>query len=428
MDKQHVNIFWFRRDLRLDDNTGLNEALKSGLPVLPLFIFDENITTDLPPDDARISFIYELLKGINIRLEKYSGSLCIKKGVPEKIFEELTETYIIRNVFVNKDYEPYAIERDKRVSEFLATKSGTLFRSFKDQVIFEGKEIINSQGDPFTVFTHYRNKWISEFNPGKKDNSEKILSHNFLKTSFRFPSLEETGFTKTGKKIRMYDLSCIKEYDRFRDYPAEDKTTYLGQYLRFGAVSIRSLARIAYDLNKVFLDELIWREFFMQVLYNFPQVVTGNFRRRYDNITWRNNESEFQRWCNGETGYPLVDAGMRQMNETGYMHNRVRMVTASFLCKHLLIDWRLGEALFAEKLNDYELASNNGNWQWNAGTGCDAAPYFRIFNPVVQAAKFDKQGDYVRRWLGDNYKITPVVDHDYARQRALKAYSDAVKT
>jgi deoxyribodipyrimidine photo-lyase len=425
-----VNLFWFRRDLRLEDNTGLKAALSSGLPVLPLFIFDTNITDDLSFHDARINFIYDTLLTINHDLLKSGSSMLVVKGDPVLIFGKLKRQYSIDSVFCNKDYEPYAIERDEAVSKILKN-SGIQFRSYKDQVMFEEREIVKPDGEPYTVFTPYRNRWMREFNIKREFLSSKGNDNFFLKADFVFPELKELGFGESTIKVKSFFLSHIHDYHKYRDIPAEDRTTHLGPHLRFGTVSIRQISEIAAMESQVFLDELIWREFFMQLLFNFPHVVTENFRTKYNGIQWRNNEEEFTRWCNGETGYPMVDAGMRQMNQTGFMHNRVRMIAASFLCKHLLTDWRRGEAYFAEKLNDYELSSNNGNWQWTAGTGVDAAQYFRIFNPSTQQKKFDPFDIYVKRWI-DNYGKRsypkPIVDHDLARERVFSAYGSGSRS
>jgi len=426
-----LNIFWFRRDLRLDDNRALNEALKSGLPVLPVFIFDTNITGELPSDDARISFIYERLSLINDSLNKKGSSIYILKGSPDKIWEELVASLEINAVYVNKDYEPYAIQRDNAIEQFLKKSRISFFR-IKDQVIFEEGEILKPDNKPYTVFTPYKNRWLKKLSDSLtgalKDKSEDLK--NFYSCSYPLPSMEDIGFRESSIGVKPYDLSAIPDYHKYRDNPSADKTSYLSPHLRFGTVSIRKIAKKALDENLIFLNELIWREFFMQILYHFPNVVTGNFKPVYDFIQWRNDEKEFLKWCNGETGYPIVDAGMRQLNGTGYMHNRLRMITAGFLCKHLLIDWRWGEAYFAQKLLDYELSSNNGNWQWAAGTGCDAAPYFRIFNPETQQKKFDPKYEYTGRWAGNYVKKgypEKIVDHDFARQRAIAAYKAGIK-
>jgi deoxyribodipyrimidine photo-lyase len=426
-----INIFWFRRDLRLEDNTALIKALESGLPVLTVFIFDTNIIDELQPDDPRISFIHETLISINDELKKSGSSILIRKGDPEMIFNELILSHEINSVYINKDYEPYAIQRDNVIEALLWSKQIALKR-FKDQVIFEEGEILKSDNKPYTVFTPYKRRWLKKLS----DNlplipfSSSREDRYFLMYSSPFPSFEDLGFRKSSLKVEPFDLSVIKDYDKYRDYPSADKTSYLGPHLRFGTISIRRIVMDALKENAVFLSELIWREFFMQILFNFPEVVTGNFKPKYNNIEWRNNEEEFERWCNGETGYPLVDAGMKQLNTTGYMHNRVRMIAAGFLCKHLLTDWRWGEAYFASKLLDYELSSNNGNWQWAAGTGCDAAPYFRIFNPDTQLQKFDRNKEYVKIWVEEIDKPgypKPIVDHDFARKRAILAYKSALK-
>jgi deoxyribodipyrimidine photo-lyase len=421
MNNKEISIFWFRRDFRLLDNHALSLAMKSGLPVLPLFIFDVNIIDTLKSDDPRISFIYEYLENINNDLKKYGSSLKVLKGEPIKIFKDLTEAYNIREVFANKDYEPYAIKRDNEIEQFLDEK-GIGFIRTKDHVIFEENEIIKADGNPYTVFTPYKKKWLEKFS--EKDIRECEYGNNFLQVDPDFPSLQQLGFKRSKIKVRDYDLSVLDFYAVNRDFP-EHSTTHLGPHLRFGTVSIREIIRKLANQHEVFLSELIWREFFMQILYHFPSVEKECFRTKYNNLDWRNNEYEFELWKQGRTGYPLVDSGMRELNETGNMHNRVRMVVASFLVKHLLIDWRWGEAYFAEKLLDYELSSNNGNWQWAAGTGCDAAPYFRIFNPETQLKKFDKDFKYVKKWLpelGSEDYPKPIVDHKFARQRALDVY------
>jgi len=421
-----INIFWFRRDLRLEDNRALNKALAEGIPVLCVFIFDTLIIDELPQDDPRISFIYETLSGLNNQLRKYESSLLILKGDPLTLWKNLAESYTINAVFVNKDYEPYSISRDQNIESILMQRSIPLYR-FKDQVIFEEKEILKSDNSPYTLFTPYKNRWIKTLSGMTEilTVSPVNVRSDFFKKIYPFPSLETLGFRKSLKRVHPFDLTVIRTYDKYRDFPAMDKTTYLGPHLRFGTVSIRKIVKKGLEGNAVFLDELIWREFFMQILFNYPHVVTGNFRSKYDNVPWRNSESDFEKWSTGQTGYPIVDAGMRQLNETGYMHNRVRMVTAGFLCKHLLIDWRWGEACFASHLLDYELSSNNGNWQWAAGTGCDAAQYFRVFNPATQQQRFDRERVYIKRWIKEidtrDYP-SPMVDHDFARKRVIEAY------
>jgi deoxyribodipyrimidine photo-lyase len=426
-----INIFWFRRDLRTRDNTALSNALNGDLPVLPVFIFDTDITNELPTDDSRISFIWEKLKDINSELQKSGSSILIKKGEPLKVWKELIASFEINAVFINKDYEPYGTDRDNDLESLLSTKGIPLHR-FKDQVILEEKEIIKSDNTAYTIFTPYKNKWIQRITDEKLliNRKEQTSVNNYYKSDFKFPSLEDIGFRTGPYKVKPFDLSVVKEYEKYRDLPFEDLTSYLSPHLRFGTVSIRKIASVALKENTVFLNELIWREFFMQILFNYPDVVTNNFKSKYDNIQWRNNDDEFERWCRGETGFPVVDAGMRQLNETGYMHNRVRMITAGFLCKHLLIDWRWGEAYFAGKLLDYELSSNNGNWQWASGTGCDAAPYFRIFNPHSQQKRFDPDEEYIRKWVKDFGKPSygkPIVEHEFARKRAIAIYKSGLK-
>jgi deoxyribodipyrimidine photo-lyase len=421
-----INIFWFRRDLRLDDNTALNHALAGGLPVLTVFIFDTAIIDELPADDPGISFIYSSLEKINNDLQKLGSSLLILKGDPEMGWKSLIASREINSVFINKDYEPYSISRDLKIETLLRKNKIPLLR-YKDQVIFEEREILKSDQNPYTLFTPYKNKWLQRFKATGPLTHDFILSEkqNYFKGTFSLASLEELGFRKSLQKVKPYDLNVINEYNKFRDFPALDKTSYLGPHLRFGTVSIRQIVDKAARENPVFLSELIWREFFMQILFNFPYVITGNFRSKFDNVPWRNDEADFEKWCKGKTGFPIVDAGMRQLNETGYMHNRVRMITAGFLCKHLLIDWRWGEAYFAQKLLDYELSSNNGNWQWAAGTGCDAAQYFRVFNPETQQKKFDRNKEYIKKWVPEIDKPEypdPMVDHNFARKRVIEAY------
>lgn len=424
---KNLNIFWFRRDLRLNDNTALHHALNSGLPVLPIFIFDDQILDELPVNDARVNFIYDKLFQIDARLKKMGSSVKVYKGNPLKIWKEILTEFKIEKVYFNKDYEPYAIARDKQIS-MLLQENGIALHSFKDQVIFEESEILKSDGTPYTVFTPYKNKWLEKFSDADVFYNQMSDSECFYKLKDTFPSLKEIGFEESPIKVRDYSITDLENYSKERDIPALDSTSYLSPHLRFGAVSIRQLVSKLKN-NNTFLSELIWREFFMQILYHFPDVVDHNFKRKYDGIEWRNDKNEFKAWCEGKTGYPMVDAGMRQLNQTGYMHNRVRMIVASFLCKHLLIDWRWGEAYFAKKLLDFELSSNNGNWQWAAGTGCDAAPYFRIFNPTEQQKKFDKDFKYIKKWipeLGTDGYPNPIVDHKEARERALREYKKGI--
>jgi deoxyribodipyrimidine photo-lyase len=429
MAKQAVTLFWFRRDLRLEDNVGLYHALLSKFPVIPIFIFDEEILENLPKNDARVGFIRESLSKINQKLKEIGSSLRIKKGKTIAVWQSLIQEFDVKEVFYNKDYEPYAIARDLVIGKLLEqNKTKTHF--YKDQVIFEELEITKADGLPYTVYTPFKNKWLEKYNairPVQEYDSSNQFS-NFYKSNFDFPTLEQIGFEESVIKVIPHNLTQVGNYHETRDFPAIDSTSYLSPHLRFGTVSIRKLVNWSVNKNDVFLSELIWREFFMQILFSFPKVVTRNFKSAYDGIRWRNNEEDFLRWCTGTTGYPMVDAGMRQLNQTGYMHNRVRMVVASFLCKHLLINWQWGEAYFAQKLLDYDLSANVGNWQWAAGTGCDAAPYFRVFNPEIQLKKFDEKGIYIRKWIPEfdlGYGL-PMVDHAMARDRAIATYKAGI--
>ena len=429
-----LNIFWFRRDLRLEDNAGLFHALMDRLPVLPLFIFDEEILSKLEgPSDARVTFIYDQVKRLKDQLEKAGSSLLVRYGKPVNVFSELINNYSPTGVFANHDYEPYARERDAAV-ELLLKKHRVHFRTFKDQLIFEKNEIVKDSGAPYTVFTPYSRKWKTIFRLAEVTSYPSgNLKGELLQTSpFPFPALTELGFKRSAIGIPPGEINVdlIRHYHLTRDYPAMEGTSRLGVHLRFGTISIRTLVKTAAVLNEVFLNELIWREFYMMILWHYPHVVNRSFKPQYDLIEWRNDEKEFAAWCNGQTGYPIVDAGMRQLNQTGYMHNRLRMITASFLAKHLLIDWRWGEAYFAVNLLDFELASNNGGWQWAAGTGCDAAPYFRVFNPDLQTAKFDPDKKYIRQWVpevdSEEYP-TRLVEHSAARNNAIATYKKALE-
>ena len=424
-----TNIFWFRRDLRLDDNIGLNSALSSGNPVLGIFIFDEDIIENLPNDDARISFIYQKLEEINKRLNTVNSSLLVIKGKPINVFNNLIKEYEIENLYSNLDYEPYAIDRDKKISDLLKKNKIHHFQ-YKDQVIFGPTEILKENSLPYTVFTAYKNKWLSKFKQESISTEIFLNFSNFLKIKNQFPLLSEIGFLKSKIKVVDFNLESISNYSSQRDYPFLNAGTSLSVHLRFGTISIRHVINSIPNNETTFLSELIWREFFMQILFHFPYVVNSNFKKKYDEIQWKNDKKDFQNWCDGKTGYPIVDAGMQELKITGYMHNRARMIVAGFLCKHLLIDWRWGERYFSLKLLDYELSSNNGNWQWAAGTGCDSAPYFRIFNPITQQNRFDKDFIYIKRWIKDfdkeNY-IESIVEHDFARKRALQAYKLALE-
>ncbi len=430
-----VSIFWFRRDLRLEDNIGLTKALQGEHSVLPIFIFDKNILDHLESEDARVTFIFETLQKISQKLKNsYQSSLAIFYGSPESIFSELVSKYNIQNVYTNHDYEPYAIDRDSKIKQLLE-KNDINFMSFKDQVIFERDEIVKADGNPYVVYTPYKNKWKEKFDRSKLTihQTSDFLKNLVKDTNLTNISLQDMGFKESTIKVPDYTASptLIAEYENTRNFPAIDKgTSRLGPHLRFGTVSIRKiLLKAIAQKNEVFWSELIWREFFMQILWHFPHTKDKAFKPKYDRIVWRNEEKEFVQWKNGKTGYPLVDAGMRELNETGYMHNRVRMVVASFLCKHLLIDWRWGEAYFAEKLLDYDMSANVGNWQWASGSGVDAAPYFRIFNPTTQITKFDKKLEYINTWVKDLNELTypqPMVEHKMARERCLQTYKEAL--
>jgi deoxyribodipyrimidine photo-lyase len=429
-----INIYWFRRDLRLTDNAGLYHALKSSNPVLPIFIFDTQILDQLPnTTDRRVEFIHNALTGLQQQLNELGSTLMAFHGTPIDVFTKLVKQHTIEKVFTNHDYEPYAIERDESIAGFLL-QNGITLHTYKDQVIFEKDEVVKDDGKPYTVFTPYNKKWKTALTTFylKSYPTEKYYNNFHQLAPTAIPSLRSIGFNKTNASFPVADIdnTIIKQYDKQRDYPAIEGTSHLGVHLRFGTISVRELAQKAMKMNETFLGELIWRDFFQMILWHFPHVGKGlAFKAAYDFIKWRNNEDEFVRWCEGNTGYPIVDAGMRELNETGFMHNRVRMITASFLAKHLLIDWRWGEAWFAEKLLDFELASNNGNWQWAAGCGCDAAPYFRIFNPYLQTKKFDPELKYVRKWVPEFEELTypqPMVDHEMARKRCLETYKKAL--
>lgn len=497
---ERVNIMWFRRDIRLKDNRALEASLAGGLRVLPLFIFDTVILDQLPSrEDKRVSFIHKALTNLNTDLAAQTGikdSLLCLHGRPAEVFEFLlngivsgksliTEKHslIIEDVYCGDDYEPYALERDKEV-EALLHKRGIGLHKIKDHVILSPREVLKADGNPYTIYTPYSKLWRTTL-AGDREKllkiaslpalsgkifpaAEVLISADEEQLSSNIPVLNSQSKTSSVAAVRIYnsiprladigfnecespdaswipDFSVIDNYGKTRDFPAIEKgTTGIGVHLRFGTVSIREAAAIALEHNDTWLGELIWREFFQQIIFNFPHSATGSFKRQYDNIEWRNDEAEIERWMAGETGYPLVDAGMRELNTTGHMHNRVRMVVASFLTKHLLVDWRIGEAYFASKLLDYDLASNVGNWQWAAGSGCDAAPYFRVFNPTEQARKFDPAGRYTKRWVpelnskadlqslftpgtGTGKYPAPIVDHKFARERALATYAKALK-
>lgn len=425
---EEINIFWFRRDLRLYDNSGLSAATSDKLKVLPIFIFDTSITNKLPENDRRINFIYDNLVEMDSELKKkYNSSLNIFKGKPIEIFKELTGNYKINSVYTNNDYEPYAFSRDSSIKKLLESKK-IQFKSYKDHVVFEKNEVVKDDGNPYVVFTPYMRKWKTNLNEDLTNLEEKKVLNNFYtKTISGLLDLNNYGFIENDKKIESFKLNSeiVTKYAETRNFPSINSTSKLGPYLRFGTVSVRKIVTgLLKFKDQTFLNEIIWREFFMQILFHFPHTSTKSFKPKYDKIVWLDDPKSFDAWKNGETGFPLVDAGMKELNKTGFMHNRVRMITASFLCKHLLIDWRLGEKYFALKLNDYEMASNVGNWQWASGSGVDAAPYFRIFNPHTQIVKFDKNRDYINKWLNTDSNDYPneIIDHKIARKRCLETY------
>jgi deoxyribodipyrimidine photo-lyase len=432
--EEKIVVFWFRRDLRISDNTGLYYALKSGYRVLPVFIFDRNILSRLERDDPRISFICECINNLNSELSVNGSSVVTFNTTPEEAFLSLCDKYNIKAVYINRDYEPYSIERDEKIKTLLQNK-GINLHTYKDQVIFEKSEIAKADGKPYTVFTPYSAKWLQSFSINNIAETDSLsLSGNFIKVKEnKSIKPEAIGFRNSDKKVMPFDISesLVADYNLTRDVPSIQGTTLLGPHLRFGTISIREVFRKTLAMNEVFTRELIWREFFMQVLFHFPAVTEKSFKPKYDRIEWVNNEDLFDRWCKGITGFPVVDAGMRELEQTGYMHNRVRMITANFLTRYILIDWRWGEAWFASKLLDFELASNNGNWQWAAGTGCDAAPYFRIFNTDNQQKKFDPVFKYIKKWIpeyGTSAYPKPIVNASEVRERAIILYQSGINT
>jgi deoxyribodipyrimidine photo-lyase len=469
---QAISLFWFRRDLRLEDNAGLFHALKGPNPVLPIFIFDREILDDLSdPKDARVEFIYQAVSDLKKRLEEMGSTLLVYYGKPLEIWSELLQTLNLAAVFTNRDFEPYAIERDNAVQQLLSAKN-IPFHTYKDHVIFEKDEVLKNDGTPYTIFTPYSKRWLEKLQtqwrsilgedgepqqvsfyltsyPTEKYFSNFAPVHRPPSTPNRPPSLvprppstvhplpspvhlSTLGFFPSGIQFPPTSVarSIIRNYDKTRDIPSLPGTSRLGVHFRFGTISIREKARNAQRLNTTYLNELIWRDFYSQIMGNFPHVVNGPFRPQYDLIEWRDSPEDLDKWKRGLTGYPIVDAGMRELNATGYMHNRVRMIVASFFSKHLLLNWRLGEAYFAEKLLDFDLASNSGGWQWAAGCGTDAAPYFRIFNPTEQTKKFDPEYKYIRKWVpefGTPKYPMPIVEHKFARERCLKTYKAALQ-
>ena len=428
------NIFWFRRDLRLHDNAGLYHALRSGLPVRAIFIFDTEILDKLEnKSDKRLVFIHQQLEKLNTELQKFGSRLDTFYGKPVNVWEKICLETKVSGVFTNHDYEPYAIERDETIRQYLKGQ-GISFNTYKDQVIFEKNDVVKDDGSPYTVFTPFMKRWkIILAEDSFQSFSTENYFENFLSADPQpILSLEQIGFKNTHVHFPSHFLKehLIRDYEKTRDIPGIAGTSRISVHLRFGTVSPRELFRYAWSLSEKWVNELIWREFYMYILWHFPHVVNGAFKRQYDFLQWRNNETEFKCWCEGKTGYPIVDAGMRELNETGFMHNRVRMITATFLTKYLLIDWKWGEAYFAEKLLDFELASNNGGWQWSAGTGVDAAPYFRIFSMDEQTKRFDPELKYIQKWVPEFQDFSypaPIVDYAFARKRCLDFYKSSLK-
>jgi len=426
------NVFWFRRDLRIHDNHALYQALRDFYPLRCIFIYDSNILQGLEKDDPRVLFITQELQRINDELKAYGSGLSIHYGNPLDVFIGLLKDPFMGNLYANRDYEPYAIERDHRIGEKLQSHH-RVFNVYDDQVIMPPESVLKPDREPYNVFTPYSKKWLSSFSEMEKVHYPSEHNLSKLDRAGAWISKAEAGYHQSGTGLifppRSADWPKLRDYHQNRDFPAREGTSRLGIHLRFGTISIRGLAYEAFEQSHVFLNELIWREFYMMILFHYPHVVTQSFRKEYDRIRWVNNQKDFESWCSGQTGYPIVDAGMRELNESGYMHNRVRMITASFLTKHLLIDWRWGEAYFAQKLLDYDLAANNGGWQWAAGTGCDAAPYFRVFNPSLQQQRFDPSLEYIRKWvpeISSPFYSKPIVEHSFARNRALETYKTAL--
>lgn len=427
-------IFWFRRDLRLEDNHGFYRALTSGYKVIPIFVFDPDILVEFSDKSNRqVGFIANALRRLNKEFLKLGTSFLIYHQKPEDVFLMLAKLYCIKGVYFNEDYEPKAIQRDLNIEKVLASNSIPVFK-FTDQVIHRPGLILKPDHTPYTIYTPFSKQWKKAFTI---DSCEKYPSETNLNMLASIQNVDTFDFNilnfKTSLRGIDFDFpeEIIKNYHLTRDIPSlENGTTHIGIHLRFGTVSVRKIVSLATSLNEQFLNELIWREFFMHILFHFPHVVNGAFKPKYNAIEWRNNEEEFEAWCSGNTGIPMVDAGMRELNSTGFMHNRVRMVVASYLTKHLLIDWRWGEAYFAQHLIDFELASNNGNWQWAAGSGCDAAPYFRIFNPYRQQERFDPNFEYIKHWVPEFQSISyqKLLKNDLvnAKSRCLIAYKNAL--
>lgn len=455
-----MTIFWHRRDLRTHDNAGLYRALKQQGDVLPIFIFDREILDKLEdPSDARVSFIHAQVKALATFYAAQGSGLRVYYGRPAEIWPEILDSYPkLRAVYANRDYEPYALSRDEAVSALLTAQNIT-FHTYKDHVIFEGLEVAKKDGGPYTVYTPYMRRWRAKLEEKAaswtNEKGEQVSGSYYFKPypsqaylsgltqvqssntnskalPFELPSLASMGFEASHIEIPSTEVSrgLIRQYDETRDYPAINGTSKLGIHFRHGTISIREKCRAALSLNQTFLNELIWRDFYSQILQHFPRVVGNCFRPAYEAIPWENNEEHWAAWCAGRTGVPIVDAGMRELNATGHMHNRVRMIVASYLTKHLLIDWRWGEAYFAKHLLDFELASNNGGWQWAASCGTDAQPYFRIFNAESQQKKFDPEFKYIHQWIpeyGTDDYPAPLVEHKFGRERAIRVYKTTLE-
>ena len=427
-------LFWQRRDLRIDDNKGLFEALKQNEIVHPIFIFDKSILDKLPNNDQRILFIYQEIESLKKSYQNLGSDLWVYYGEPSEIIPKIAQELNCSSVYFNNDYEPYALQRDQEIQLSL-NKIKIEFIGKKDHVIFEKNEVLKDDGKPYTIFTPYSRKWKANLKEEDlREYSIEKYSRNLVQKQQEeaLITLEEMGFES---KVlhdfpdRIAKNEILKNYHLSRNFPAVKGTSKLSLHLRFGTISIRKLALIAREQNETYLNELIWRDFYQMIIFHFPKSAENSFKAQYDKIIWEKNEVHFDAWCTGKTGYPIVDAGMRELNATGFMHNRVRMVVASFLTKHLLLDWRLGAAYFAEKLLDFELASNTGGWQWAAGCGCDAAPYFRVFNPQAQQEKFDKSFEYIKKWVpeyGTSSYPEPIIEHKFARERILQRFKSAL--
>ena len=427
-------LFWHRRDLRINDNAGLYKALKQCAKVIPVFVFDSTILDLLPKNDQRVLFIHQEINKIKENYRSFGADIEVLYGDPKIEIPKLAKKWNVTAVFINRDYEPNAIARDQFLFELLK-KENIDFIGAKDQVIFEKHEITKDDGLPYTIYTPYARKWKAKLSDYhfKAYPTEKYIQNLHPFRNEALISLQEMGFEEQKTQPfpeRSTPSNIIQKYHEQRDIPAVLGTSRLSLHLRFGTISIRALATKALQLNEKYLNELIWRDFYQAIIFHFPATTDNAFKPQYDRIVWQNNEADFAAWCEGKTGYPLVDAGMRELNETGFMHNRVRMVVASFLTKHLLIDWRWGERYFAEKLLDFELASNVGGWQWAAGCGCDAAPYFRVFNPEAQQKKFDPKFEYIKKWVpefGTPAYTKPIIDHKMARERVLDRFKTALQ-